>query len=175
MRRGKAGASGASGASRPAFPCREISRWKKQARSGGIRRLVSAWRAAAWAYWATPQRRNTLGTHMATGHTAEVASGAERIASSARWRKAADRLPDAGYSLPARWLQNARLATAEGGQSPVMPPEVRRRAKQAGWGWCLRHEGGGTRYGSFPFIFCWHCRERFRRMQPPLPTPASPW
>lgn len=59
-------------------PCRETSRWKKQARSGEIRRLGSAWRSAAGAYWSTPQRWNRLETRMVSRHAAEVASGACR-------------------------------------------------------------------------------------------------
>lgn len=77
--RGKAGASGASW---PAFPGREISRWKKQARSGDIRRLLSAWRTAPWAYWKTPQQWNNLGARMVTGHSVSLAALGRR-----RWWK----------------------------------------------------------------------------------------
>lgn len=74
LRRQKPGEAAASAASRPASPRREPSRRKKQARSGGLRRLGPAWR--------TPQRWNDLGAHMATGHADEVASsswGAEGL------------------------------------------------------------------------------------------------
>lgn len=164
MRRGTAGASGASW---PAFPCREISRWKKQARSGDIRRLLSAWRTAGWAYWTTPQQWHVLGAHMVTGHTGEVASGA---AEGGRKTPPLRLLP-AGAMPPKRSVRYCIKGRPESSHATGRPP----RPKQASSGWCLRHESSRTRYGSFPFIFCWHCRDRFRWTQRQLPTPASPW
>lgn len=105
------------------------------------------------------------------------------LAALGRGRRQKDSPPqpalDSGYSLPARWLRKRSRRYHVKGR-----PEESRHAtgdesvggrKQASLGRRLRHESSGAHHGSFPFIFCWHCRERFRWMQRQLPAPASPW